>query len=377
MTVKPFYTFTLAATLLAGGAAAQVKSGRFQGRDAWTLSSQKLRVTVLHSGGHIAEVALGGADAVNPLWIQSRPTIDAEQYEPSKHQAFYGGGSGARLLAGLLGHNVCFPFWGDPSPTEAAAGMTYHGETGIVRWRQTANGPDFLTVTAQLPESGTSLTRTIRLKGQVAHVESTARNEKAWDRPVGWCEHVTIGPPFLERGVTEMEASLTRGRADGHSREFKWPEGMAEKAVDLRKVRNLPNSPGFVNHFLVDPRRGYGFLVAFNPKHKLVFGYVFPRAEFPWLNLWESNSPDMLTRGLEFSNTPVHGTFKALMKNQELWGVPTFEWLDAKRELKKQFWAFSLRVTEGFKGVADVRFGDGRIEVVEQGTARPYAVPMN
>ncbi|MEJ7606653.1 MAG: hypothetical protein WKF37_10385, partial [Bryobacteraceae bacterium] len=137
------------------------------------LSNAKLRITILKSGGHIGEIALTGDGSVNPLWIQSRPTIDAEQYEPAKHEPVYGPGSVSRLMAGLLGHNVCFPFWGNPSPAEAAAGMTFHGETGIVRWQQIASGADFLTVSAQLNESGTSFTRTIRLQGQVARVEET------------------------------------------------------------------------------------------------------------------------------------------------------------------------------------------------------------
>jgi hypothetical protein len=358
------------------GIRAEVQTSKFQNRDAWVLAGRSVRVTVMQSGGHIGEIALTRAGAVNPLWIPKQPTIDADQYDRAKHQKLYGGGPAARLLASLLGHNVCFPFWGDPSPTEEAAGMTFHGETGIVRWNQTAGGGDFLTVTAHLPESGTSMTRTYRVKGQVVEVEATARNEKAWDRPVGWCEHVTLGPPFLERGVTEMEASLTRGRMDGKEAEFRWPAGMAETSIDLRKVRKMDQSPGFVNHFEVDPQRQYGYLAAYHPKHRLVFGYVFPRAEFAWLNVWEANSPEMLTRGLEFSNTPVHGTLKALAKTPELWGTPTFDWLNAKGELRKRFWAFSVEAPQDFRGIADVRFDNGRIEVVEQGGKRTLTVPQ-
>lgn len=353
----------------------QGKTAKFQNRDAWILSNSKMRVSIVQSGGHIGEIALTGPDSINPLWIQNRATIDAEQYDPAKHKSIYGPGSVARLMAGLMGHNLCFPYWGDPSPSEAAAGMSYHGEAGIVRWRQVNSGPGSLTVSAQFNESGTSLTRTIRLKGQIAEVEETARNEKGWDRPVGWCQHVTMGPPFLEREATQIAASLTRGRVDGNAQEFKWPAGRAEKDIDLRIVRKLAKPAGFVNNFLVDPSREYGFFAAYHPKSKTVFGYVFPRADYPWMNIWESNSPEMLTRGMEFSNTPVHGTLKAIMKTTELWGVPTFDWLDAKSERKKRFSAFSLRAPDGFKGVADVIVRAGRIEVVEQTTSKRIAVP--
>lgn len=367
----------IALTLIASpGCWAQVQSTKFQNRDAWTLAGRSLRLTVLQTGGHVGEIALARSGAVNPLWIPKQPTIEADRYDRAVHEKLFGGGAAARLLASLMGHNVCFPYWGDPSNTEEAAGMTFHGETGIVRWKQTGAGNDYFTVTAQLPESGTSMTRTYRIKGQVVEVEAVARNEKAWDRPVGWCEHVTIGPPFLERGVTEMQASLTRGRADGKEGEFQWPSGMAESAIDLRKVRNRQESPGFVNHFQVDTRREFGYLAAFHPKYRLVFGYVFPRADYSWLNVWEANSPEMLTRGLEFSNTPVHGTLKKLMATQELWGSPTLEWLNAKGELRKRFWAFSVDAPADFKGVSDVRFEKGRITVVEQGGARTLVVPQ-
>lgn len=356
--------------------AAQVLERRFENREAWELRNDKLRLTVVKSGGHIGEIVLTGDRAVNPLWIQSRPTIDADKYETSKHEAIYGGGSGARLMSGLMGHNVCFPYWGDPSRTEAAAGMTFHGETGIVRWRQIETASNLLAVEAQLPESAMRLRRIITLKGQVAQIEETAYNEKAWDKPVGWCQHVTLGPPFLDRGVTQFEASLTRGRSDGHRDEFTWPSGLAEKTVDLRTVRKLEQSPGFVNHFLVDPKRSDGFFTAFHPRHRLVFGYVFPRADYPWLNIWESNSPEMLTRGMEFSNTPIHGTLKVLMKTPELWGHRTFDWLDAKAELKKTFWLFSLQVPENFAGVADVQRSGGSIVVIEKATQRRYEVPQ-
>ena len=32
------------------------------------------------------------------------------------------------------------------------------------------------------------------------------------DRPIGWTQHVTLGPPFLEKGRTEFRASMTRSR---------------------------------------------------------------------------------------------------------------------------------------------------------------------
>jgi hypothetical protein len=366
----------LAASAVAGAAA--VLPGRFHDRDTWILDAPHLRVTIMQSGGHIAEIVLKEGQSVNPLWIQSRPTIDADRYVAARDAKLYGGGAGARLMSGLLGHNVCFPFWGNPSPAEAAAGMTFHGETGIVRWRLLASSDRSLTVSAELPESRTRFTRTIRVNGQVASFEETGENESAWDRPLGWCEHVTLGPPFLERGVTVIDASLTRGHAAGDpsGREFRWPQGFEKQAIDLRRMRDLRSAPGFVNNFLVDPARTYGFFVALNPRLNLLFGYVFPRAEFRWMNIWEANDPEMFTRGMEFSNTPLHGTMKTLVGTPQLWDTPTFEWLDAKSKITKRYYAFSSKVPPGYKGVADIRIQGSSLEIVERETGKILRLPL-
>lgn len=364
--------------VLAAACAQAAGPSRFQNRDAWTLDTPQLRVTILQSGGHVGEIVLKGDAAVNPLWIQGRRTIDPETYVAARDEKVYGPGSGAKLMSGLMGHNLCFPFWGDPSPAEAAAGMTFHGETGVVRWRQIAADGQSLTITAELPESRTRFTRTVRVRGQVAYFEETGENESGWDRPVGWCEHVTLGPPFLERGETLFDASLTRGVASGDTthKELRWPQGLEKQPIDLRRMRNLKSSPGFVNDFLVDPSRAYGFFAALNPKLRLLFGYVFPRAHFRWLNVWEANDAEMYTRGMEFSNTPLHGTMKVMVRSPQLWGTPTFEWLDAKGKLSKRFCAFSARVPEGYKGVADIRISGGNLEIVERETGKTVRLEL-
>jgi hypothetical protein len=357
--------------LLALPLLAEVRTGRFQNRDSWALETPLLRVSIMQSGGHVAEIVLKGAAEVNPLWVQKRPTLDADQYDPARHEKLYGGGAGARLMAGLIGHNLCFPFWGNPSDTEYKAGMTFHGETGITRWKRMESGADTLLVSADLPESNTRFTRSVRAAGQIVYFEESGENLSRWDRPVGWTEHVTMGPPFLEKGVTVTDASLTRGRMSGDAsrREFVWPSGAAETPINLRTVRNIPRS-GFVNNFLVDPAREYGFFAAFHPRLKLLFGYIFPRKSFPWLSIWEANNPEMLTRGMEFSNTPTHGTMKELVKTPELFGVPAYEWLDAKGKITKKFAAFTARVAVGYRGVADVRLAGGKLEIVERETGQ-------
>lgn len=369
---------------------AQVRSTRFHGRQTWQIENPQLRVSVTQVGGHIAEVVLKGNNSLNPLWVQSRPTMEPTEYIRDKHEKFYGGGPAARLLSGLIGHNLCFPYWGDPSSSEYDSGMTFHGETGIVRWRRVAERQEGsnrrLTIVADLPESRTRFTRTISLTAgePVAYFENRAENLSALDRPVGWCEHVTVGPPFLKKGVTLFDASLTRGRklGDNSGTGFQWPTGEAETAIDLRTVRDVERS-GFVNNFLVDRNEEFGYFTAVNPEQRLLLGYLFRRDEFPWLNVWEANQPAtgdqpaMLTRGLEFSNTPTHGSLKAMVAVPKLWDVAAYEWLNARASLVKKFCAFSTEVPEGFKGVQEIRIKDKVLEILERDSDRVVKVAFD
>lgn len=341
---------------------------QFTGRPAWMIDTPHLRVTVLRGGGHVAEITLKSTGAVNPLWVQPGRTMDPSQFNAARDAQTYGGGSAAKLMSGLSGHSLCFPYWGNPSAAEERAGMTFHGETGIADWKQTGSGGNWLELAAELPESRTHFLRRLTVSGTVLWFDETATNEAAWDRPVGWCEHVTIGAPFLERGVTIFTASAVRGRplGSGDSSQQRWPDGQENgNKIDLSTVRRAI-AGGEVNNYQVDPKREIGYFAAFNPKLSLVFGYVFRRAEFPWLNVWESYTPQLFTRGMEFSNTPVHGTARALMGTPTLWNVPTFEWLNARGSIHKRYAAFSTSVPKNFRGVQDVQVDGSHLRVVER-----------
>jgi hypothetical protein len=104
---------------------------------------------------------------------------------------------------------------------------------------------------------------------------------------------------------------------------------------------------------------------------------VFLRSEFPWLNVWENNDEQLQTRGMEFSNTPHHGTIKALISSREIWGVPAFECLDGRSTVTKRFIVFLHRVPHDFRGWADLRVLGNVLEVAKRGTARTFKVPIS
>src|SRR4030095_10961734 len=110
----------------------------YRNRRAVQLENDTLRLSVLNEGGHIAEL-LHKPTGVNPLWSPPWPSIEPSAYDVQKHPG-YGSDAESKLLAGLMGHNLCMDIFGGPSEEEAAAGMTVHGEASLAQYDISVTG---------------------------------------------------------------------------------------------------------------------------------------------------------------------------------------------------------------------------------------------
>lgn len=349
---------------------------RFHNRPAWQIESSEVRVTVMECGGHVAET-MYRPTGISPLWIQDRPTIDADQYDPLLHGPIYGDDGEGKLISGLLGHNLCMPYWGLPSDSEYRRGMTCHGESNAVRWQGQLHAANRLSLRAALPECALQVDRNLRCEGPVVHFETTVENLLSLDRPIAWCEHVTIGPPFLCSDETGFWANLGRGyrTSTNFNDVFSWPEGRGQIQCDLTRFSSKPHSD-LVNSFLVEPDGEFGVMATWNTRLGSIFGYVFSAKEFLWLNVWENNDERRKTRGMEFSNTPIEGSMKQLVATPRVLDQPAFEWLDAGSRLTKRFFSFTLAIPASFRGVASVRFDGDVLEIRETGMSSATRLPV-
>src|SRR4051794_3860489 len=175
-----------------------------RGRRAVGIENKDLRVTVLEEGGHIAEV-VDKRTGINPLWTPPWPSIEPSAFEAARHTE-YGGGADAKLLGGIMGHNWCLDIFGPPSDEELAAGLGPHGEASVARYEFDA-GADRLAMRARFPLAGLDVERRLTLHDRSVHIAETIESLSSCDRPLGWTQHVTLGPPFLQKGVTEFRAS--------------------------------------------------------------------------------------------------------------------------------------------------------------------------
>src|SRR5262245_42115761 len=331
----------------------------YRGRRAASIENAQLRITVLIEGGHIAEV-LDKRTGINPLWIPRWASIEPSSFDAARH-AQYGDAADGRLLAGIMGHNVCLDIFGGPSAEEAAAGLSAHGEGSVVPYAIEMNGA-VLEAQADLPQAGLAFARRLELRHNIVGVFETVTNMTACDRPVGWTQHVTLGAPFLKHGVTEFRASATRskviestfGPADYlvAGAIFEWPHAPRRDGgrVDLQRYTDAPASSAYTAH-LMDPSRAEAFFVAFDPESELAFAYEWRQADFPWLGIWEENrsrpaSPwnnGEITRGMEFGVSPFPETRRDMVARGPMFDTPTFRWIPARSQVSTSYRIIAMR----------------------------------
>lgn len=314
----------------------------FHNRRAVQIENDAIRLTVTEEGGHIAEI-LHKVSGINPLWIPPWPSIEPSTYGLAKHPE-YGADSESKLLSGIMGHNLCLDTFGSPSPEEAAAGMTVHGEASIASYKISSNGHE-LTATCSLPAAQLQFERRIRLDRQKVLISETVENVSIFDRPIAWTQHATLGPPFLEKGVTQFRAPGTKGHTLSDQKTFDWPTAAPNR--DLQVYTSAPESGGY-DSVLMDPHLDRAFFFTYSPKSKVLFGYVWKRSDFPWLGLWEENysrkqppwNGRTLTRGMEFGASPVPESRRKMIDRHSLFGVPGYRWIPAKTKVQVDYFAF-------------------------------------
>ena len=388
--VRLFLTAILTCLIVRGGAADGadgefLRHEDFEGRSALVLSNDVLEVTVLPFGGAIASVVLkDDAERMNPMWDSIRADREAGR-APRSDRA--------------VGHFVCVDGFGPASSDEREAGLPGHGEAHTLPWSLRSAKKEGRVVrlvqSVQLPRVHEVYTRTIEIADgeNVVYVHGTLENLLDFDRPVRWTEHGTIGSPFLEPGVTVVDMSKNRAmtRPDRGGRpgvihrlpageEFEWPMAPSVEGgkIDLRAAPLSPDSLDHTGH-LMDPDQRLAYVTALHPKKRLLLGYIFKRAESPWLQIWESYPPTgMMARGLEFGTQAFDQPAREVVTQNRLFGTLLYRWLPARQKIDATFLMFWTRTPAGFLGVDDIevyprklRIRDERSgEVIELKTSR-------
>ncbi len=368
--LKAGSVFALASICFSGQ---MTQNTTFENYPAVRLSNGTIELTIMQKGSTLANLVLvDDPQKLSPLWNPLRYARELG------HEPKFDGGAG---------HFVCVDGFGAPSAEEKAAGLPFHGEAHAQLFEvqsKREGGIASVTMQARLPIVQESFTRTFRtVDGEnVIYVETSLESLLGFDRPVNWAEHATIGAPFLESGATFVDVSGSRSHTRPYEhiddpqgtrrlvsgRDFTWPlaPGLDGQAIDLRKT---PDNPHYIDHAatLLDPSRKLGWVTALNTKRRLIFGYVFRRSEYPWLQYWGYYPANQkFARGMEFSTQPFDVSRRDVITMGSLFDAPVFRWLPAKTKIGTHFLLFYSRAPVGFHKVDDVRVENRQIVIEDR-----------
>ena len=335
-----------------------VRQSIYRNRRVTEIEDDNLLVTVCQQGGHIARL-VHKRTGINPLWTPEWPSIEPSDYD-AKQYPEYGDSNEARLLAGLLGHNICLDVFGAPSPSEAKAGIPLHGEAAYAPYEVRATEQN-LTIETHLPAAQLQFVREIEIvPNGVLRIRETVTNLSATDRPIAWTQHVTLGAPFLEPGQTTFLLNATRSRVIGlefnnglgtqlSSADFEWPNCPRRDGEfdDLSLITSEAVTGGFTTH-LMDPSSEHAYFVGWSPRYQLSVGYIWRRVDFPWLGRWEENhlrawapwNGNAFALGLEFGVSAFVESRREMVERHSMFGAPAFRWLEAKSSAHVEYCAF-------------------------------------
>ena len=322
----------------------------YEGRPALELSSDKVKVLILPKGGTIASITLPDhPSAINPLW-----------------------NPGTNRVGAGLGHFLCLDGFGSPSPEEGKAGLPGHGEAVRQDFTPDTSAPGKLILTTTLPLTQERVVRTYSVSAgePVLYVNTRVESLVAFDRPIVWAEHATIGSPFLEAGVTAVDISGVRSQTRPYTErrqhrlaskvDFTWPNApLADGGTADMRVAPVPPKSGDHTTTALDATRTWAYATAIHPGRKMLVAWIWKTADFPWLQNWEAYSATAMARGLEFSTQPYDIPRREAVGMHRMLDTPTYKWLPGRATLETSFAIVYTPVPDGFVRVTDVKIANG------------------
>jgi hypothetical protein len=314
------------------------------GRKVIWLGRKELQIAIAEGGGHIAALRLPGLnESANPYWQPPWPSLEPSAVTQTILDQEYGGAPEGRLLASILGHSLALDLYGPPSKEETASGAVTHGQVGVQPWTWTPYDRDGLLGECHDALAQIWFSRRVQITGHCVVIEEHLQNLCAWDRPVGWQQHVSLGPPFSEDGFWALAncdmgtthpqsfgpgASLVPGsethwplapRKDGSVCDYRQPLADDARANDFSgyRVRRSDTLGGFVAG-----NRHLGF----------AFCYLWPQHFFPWMGIWDEKyareakpwNKRVSVRAYEFGVSPYPDTRQGLLRRPWLFDLPTY-----------------------------------------------------
>lgn len=369
----------------------------WKGRRAYCLSNGIVELTVLLGGGHIASFGFCRS-SINVIWEAPWITIEPETFVEARDAPLYGTEAVGKLLCGYTGHLLALGYFGMPTQSEIARGLSLHGEAAASPWKVIAyectEHSSSLTLEVDVPSYGLAFRRTFLIQAQAStvRIRETVRNVTHRKTDFQWVQHATFGEPLFSKGEASLVVPGTRAVTwplgyEGSpliakDEEFRWPHAPRTKgeSLDLTVPFAHPGT-GFVASVLLDGPRNESFIAVQNRKLGLAAGYVFDRRQFPWVALWEENEAredppwcgKTKVRGVEFGTSPMPLGLEYAKQNPVLFGVPTLSRILAGEELSTTYQLFVSRIPPEWGELVNVH-QDGSVLKLKSTAGREISV---
>ena len=279
--------------------------------------------------------------------------------------------------AAYQGHFLCAGRWGEPSAGEIQTGIPNHGEPVNILWHFKNKTEQSLQMQVYSSKEELLVARNLQLSKSHASftVKETVTNKNILGRLFNIVQHPTIAAPFLnEHTIVNCNADKGFEYRNGNAPEehlVQWSRVLddAGNEFDLRNSNHVFNS---VYSFIVNPNEKYGWITAYSPMHQLLFGYIWQRKDFPWVNLWQHfENGKIKYRGLEFGTTGLHLPFQTIWKNNlfKVLGENTAAYIDAGEKISYEYAAFLCPTAGSITAVKNVAIANNMIYITTENSA--------
>ncbi len=330
----------------------------------------KLEGTQLRFIGEIATATfeLGGGGLID-FRLHQIPNINPLNWDSSNQPA--------DVRPRPRGHFICMDRWGAPSDAEGKRGMPFHGEAPHVSWSVNNTSPSNLAnsvMRCDLPVAGLSIDRNVYFEkdSSAILVTEVVTNRGPLGRIYNFVQHPSIAPPYLNEN-TRIDSNATAGFSQSGTvpvtadQATVWPKvTLADQIADLRAFRNNGPDGSDVSSFIFSSETQTGWVTAVDPASGLLLGYLWPTADYPWLNIWRQRANgQVVARGLEFGTTGYHQPYATLVKQHQILGRPLFDYLDCDQSRGRTYVVFLAVLPQDFRGVASVECHSNHAVITE------------
>ncbi|MEP7257060.1 MAG: hypothetical protein ABI687_01705 [Flavitalea sp.] len=238
-----------------------------------------------------------------------------------------------------------------------------------IQWQGNAINDTNAVMSVAAPLEGLYVQRNILLDHlqPVYKVTEAITNINPLGRLYNIVQHPSLAFPFLNHS-TIINSNAMKGFdqfADaGKKIYYSWPLASKIKAETNLAGEQLNKTSLF--SFVVNGNNSIGWITALSLDENLLFGYLWKRSDYPWINLWRHWEAGQLRySGLEFGTTGLHRPFDEIIQTGQykVLGRSTIGYIDAGQTISKSYTSFICRVQTNFKGVKKINISAGEIKI--------------